>query len=175
MLLKVKAVGQEVQRFISRTNTNMKPQNKNPPGREKKRRRQTSCEDSPIHVFLWRDGVGDEVGVDVVNGVQRQLDDQTVDGRVLVGTHDALQDLQHHRKQETVRAAASATAGCLRGRHTPRPASPSSAASRVSHRFQSADEKLKELPKLQQSASLCPLCFTVKVTLASFYSVSGAT
>lgn len=49
---------------------------------------------SPVHVLLWRDGVGDELAVDGVGGVQRQLDNQAVDGRVLIDRHDAAQDLR---------------------------------------------------------------------------------
>lgn len=55
--------------------------------------------DRPVHVFVWRDGVGDAFTVDLVNGVQRELDDQPVDVLVLVNGPDVLQDLQDGRSE----------------------------------------------------------------------------
>lgn len=62
--------------------------------------------DSPVYIFLWRDGIGDKFAVNGVNGVQRQLDNEAVDRLVFINGQDALQDLQDNRTEE-VSAAAS--------------------------------------------------------------------
>lgn len=57
----------------------------------------------PVHIFVWGDGVGDGFTVNLVNRVQRQLNDQPMDSLVFVNGHYVLQDLQDERKQEKVR------------------------------------------------------------------------
>lgn len=69
----------------------------------------------PVHVLVRGNGVGDELVVHLVDGVQRQLDDEAVDRRVLVGRHDALQDLQDDRRQEVVRTASQTGWSLVRG------------------------------------------------------------
>lgn len=52
---------------------------------------------SPVHILLWGHGVGHLLCVDLVNGVQGQLHDEAVDGRVLVHLCDAVKNLQTER------------------------------------------------------------------------------
>lgn len=48
----------------------------------------------PVNIFFWSHGVGDLLCVDLVNRVQRQLDDEAMNGRVLVHLSDAVKNLQ---------------------------------------------------------------------------------
>lgn len=52
----------------------------------------------PVHIFVWGNSVGDGFTVNLVNRVQRQLNDQPVDSLVFINGHYVLQDLQDERK-----------------------------------------------------------------------------
>lgn len=52
------------------------------------------CSCLPIYILLWGHGVGDLLRVDLMGGVQGQLDDKAVDGRVLIHLSDAVKNLK---------------------------------------------------------------------------------
>lgn len=48
----------------------------------------------PIYIFLWGHSIGDFLGVYLVDGVQRQLDDEAVNRRVLIHFFYTVKNLQ---------------------------------------------------------------------------------